>query len=288
MKKIIGVITARMTSTRMPGKVLLDIAGKSNFAHHVERMLAVKGLAGVFLATSSNPLNAPLIAEAEKLGCDWYAGTEEDILERHIALCEREGADAVIRVTCDCPLFDIASASMFVEEFKREYQDFIFISNMAMMYGTLSELISSNALLEAHKNYRGPAISQPIRENTSSFKTLGLELPWDLCRPEYRLTVDYPEDIELVRRIYQALYKGKPLSLSNVYAWLDDNPEIAKINRDVIVKGCNIYSAKLMEKPLYSIVQSGLKYLILDEQKRQVEPDEFLNRLADFFPKIKG
>lgn len=94
-KKVIGVITARMASTRLPGKVLLKMAGKSIFAHHVERMQAVKGLDGVFLATSTDPKNQALIAEAESLGCGWFAGAEQDIVNRHVKLCEREGADAL-------------------------------------------------------------------------------------------------------------------------------------------------------------------------------------------------
>ena len=284
MKKIIGVITARVTSTRLPGKVLLDIAGKSNFAHHVERMKAIPELSSIFLATSANVLNEPLIKEAERLNCGWYAGAEEDIVERHISLCSREKADAVIRVTCDCPLFDIDSASLFIKEFRKEYRDFIYVSNMAMTYGTFSELISFDALREVHKNYRGPAVSLPIRENMGSFKTLGVAVGEELCRPEYRLTVDYPEDLELVRHIYNALYRGKPLALHDVYVWLDDNPQTARINAHVAVKGVNVYAANLMEKPLYSVVRSGDRYLILDEQKRSLTPSEFLAKLAELFP----
>ncbi|HBR22008.1 MAG TPA: hypothetical protein DD713_05495, partial [Nitrospiraceae bacterium] len=103
MRKVIGVITARMASTRLPGKVLQKMAGKSVFAHHAERMNHVKGLDGVFLATSIDPLNKELIEEAKRLNCGWYAGAEQDIVDRHIKLCERERADAVIRVTCDSP-----------------------------------------------------------------------------------------------------------------------------------------------------------------------------------------
>src|SRR3990170_1594263 len=128
MKKVIGVITARMASTRLPGKVLKKMAGKSIFGHHVERMKNVKGLDDVFLATSVDPKNKELIEEAEKLGCGWYAGAEQDIVDRHIKLCEREKADAVIRVTCDSPIFDIVSASRFVEEFRKEFRDYIYIS----------------------------------------------------------------------------------------------------------------------------------------------------------------
>ena len=286
MTKVIGVITARMGSTRLPGKVLRDIVGKSVFEHHVERMQDVKGLDGIFLATSIDPKNKELIEEAERLACGWYAGAEQDIVNRHIKLCEREGADAVIRVTCDCPIFDIGSATMFVSEFKKQYRDFIYCQNMTVAQGTLSELISYNGLLEVHKRYHGAAISLPIRENLEKFNTLGMEIDIDLCRPEYRLTIDEVQDIEMIRYIYKALYRGKPLDLHEVYVWLDDNPEIAKINMNVGMKGCNQQTANLLEKPIYSIVSSDKKYVILDEQKRFVDPNDFLSKIKQMFPEV--
>jgi spore coat polysaccharide biosynthesis protein SpsF len=286
MGKVIGVITARMASTRLPGKVLQKMADKSVFAHHAERMKHVKGLDGVFLATSVDPKNKELIEEAEKFGCGWYAGAEQDIVDRHIKLCERENADAVIRVTCDSPIFDIESASHFVEEFKRGHKDYIYVSNMTMIQGTLSELISYNALLEVHKHYRGAAVSMYIKENMDKFETLGMEIDIDLCRPEYRLTIDEAIDIEMMRHIYEALYKGNPLDLHDVYTWLDDNPQIAKINMHVGIKGCEQQSANLMEAPLYSIVKSGRKYVILDEQKRKIEPSDFIKKFGELFPEL--
>lgn len=282
--KVIGIITARMASTRLPGKVLMGMAGKSVFAHHVERMQKVKGIDGVFLATSRDPLNKTLIAEAERLGCGWFAGAEQDIVDRHIKLCQREGADAFIRVTCDCPIFDIESASIFVSEFKKEYRDLIYASNMTMIQGTLSELLSCKAMVEVHKQYRGASISVPIKENMDKFKTLGIEIDADLCRPEYRLTIDEPVDFEMVGRIYEALYKGKPLDLHDVYTWLDDNPMVAKMNTGVRMKGCNIQSANLSEAPVYSVVKSGKGFVILDEQKHQVAPEDFIRRLKEMFP----
>ena len=277
MNSVIGVITARMASTRLPGKVIKRLAGKTIFSHHVERMKEVKGLQKICLATSVDPKNKILIKEAEQLGCAWYAGPEEDIVERHIKLCKQEAADAVIRVTCDSPLFNMDLSSKFVEAFKKEYYDFIFCGNMTIVQGTLTELISYEALKEVHKCYRGPAITLPIRENLSAFKTLTLDIDADLVRPEYRLTVDEMKDFILLEHIYSNLYHGHAISLKEVYTWLDDNPEIARINQDVVIKGVNQYVANLMEKPLYSIVKSGNGYIILDEHKQRVEPEFFLN-----------
>lgn len=276
-----------MGSTRLPGKVLRNVAGKSIFAHHIERMKQVKGLDGVFLATSEDPLNRKLIEEAEKYECGWYAGAEQDVVDRHIKLCERENADAVIRVTGDCPLFNFRSASHFVEEFKKGYRDYIYVSNMTLICGTLPELVSCKALLEVHKHHRWPAITMYIREHIDDFNTLGIEIEQDLCRPEYRLTVDEPPDLMVINRIYEALYKGKPLDLHDVYVWLDDNPQVAELNMHVGAKGCNQRAANLLDMILYSIVPSGNKFVILDEQKRRVSLIEFAEKLKKLFPEMK-
>ncbi len=283
MKKIIGVITARMASTRCPGKVLQKLGSKSIFERHVERMKQVQGLDGVFLATSTDPLNKALIQEAETLGCGWFAGPEQDVVDRHIQLCQRERADAVIRVTCDSPIFDIESTSRLVAEFRKEYYDLGYVSNMTMIQGTLTELISLKALGEVHKYHRGPAVSLHMKENPSSFKILNILMEHDLCRPEFRLTIDEPDDIKMIDKIYRALDKGQPLSLRDVYTWLDDNPMVAKINGHVGIKGCEQVSANLTEAPVFSVVHSGNKFVLLDEQKRMVEPEEFLEKFKEMF-----
>lgn len=288
-EKVIGVITARMGSTRLPGKVLRPMAGKSVFAHHVERMKRVEGLSGVFLATSADPANAPLIAEAEALGAGWHAGAEQDIVSRHTELCEREGADAVVRVTCDSPIFDIDSASRFVAEFKAAYRDYIYAANMTMIQGTLSELIGFPALSRVHERYRGAAVSQPIKEApVGEFDVLGVDIDADLVRPEYRLTIDEDADYEMIGRIYEALYRGEPLDLREVYTWLDDNPAVARINAHVGIKGCEQVSAEFTERPLFSVVPSGDRFVVLDDNKRKVEPAEFVRRLRELFPEMEG
>jgi hypothetical protein len=84
------------------------------------------------------------------------------------------------------------------------------------------------------------------------------------------------------------LYRGKPLSLKDVYTWLDDNPDIARINARVGIKGCEVHSAEFTERPVYTIVPSGRKFIILDAQKRKVEPLDFLKKINDMFPSLRG
>lgn len=275
MCKVVGVITARMGSTRSPGKVMRLLKGKSVFEHHIERMSMVSGLATIYLATSTDAQNDILVSEATRLGVKYFRGAEEDIVSRHIGICEAEAADAVIRVTCDMPLFDIDSASRYVAAFYKGRYDYIYINNMTIIQGTVPELISHKALKRIHTKYRGPAITMPIKEKMSDYKILGLEMPEDLVRPEYRLTLDVEEDFAVIGEIYEKLYQGRPISLIDVYNFLDDNPEIAARNSKVKIKGCEVLSANLLERPLYSIVRSGNNYVILDENKSPVHYKEF-------------
>lgn len=286
MAKIIGVISARMSSKRLPGKVMKKIAGKSVFAHHVERMRTIEGIDGVFLATSTDSSNEELISEAERLGCGWYAGSEQDVVKRHIGLCEREAANAFLRVPCDSPLFDCTSLSTFIKEFKKQFWDYIYVSNLPKPQGVFKELISYEALLETHKHYKGSAIANHIVENPNDFKCLGVEMDSELCRPEYRLALDYAYDFEMIEILFEALYQGGPLDLFDVYEWLDDNPQIAQINRGVEISNVNKYFANLMHNPLYSIVRHGERHVVLDRQKQIVEPREFINKIYDLFPEL--
>ena len=287
MTKIIGVISARVNSRRCPGKVLRKFAGKSMFSHHVERMRKIDGLDGVYLATTSGDENKELLTEARSLGCDWYLGTDQDLVNSHIQLCEMSGADAVIRVPGDSPLFDIDSCTIFVKKFRQEYWDYLYVLNMTMLQGTVKELISYEALKKIHPLYKGPAVSLPIMENMSAYKTWGHEIDVNLCRPEYRLTVDYPIDYNLLCHIYDQLYKGEPLNLHEVYKWLDDNPKMAFCNKDVVVSGVNKHIGSLMDRNLYSIMERAGKPVLLDERKQIISQDNIKQIIINLFPDIK-
>ncbi len=262
--KTVAVVQARMNSTRLPGKVLMPLGGESVFAHHVARLRQVQGLDGVFLATSREKENEPLIAEAERLGCGWYAGAAEDIVERHLALCEREGADAVVRVTGDCPLFDPEITTRFLVAYRETPCDLVCCGNLPMLHGTLSELIAADALRRVHAAYRGPAISLPIREHPEAYRIVTVAQEERLLRPEYRLTLDEEDDYRLLSAIYTALYRGTPLRLAEVYAWLDDNPGVAACNRGVATKGVNAYAAALQAAPRYRVLETGGLPVVLD------------------------
>jgi len=283
-KKIIGVITARMKSNRLPGKVMRDLAGKSVFEHHVERLRSVSGVDGMFLASSSErTANESLIREAERLNVPYYEGAIEDVLERHEKIMNKTGADAILRMTCDMPLFDIETLEDYVKAFHDYSPDYIYPGNFNLLSGTMTELISAKAITKSHKYYRGPAITKYIIENPDEFKMHGVTVRNDICRNDVRLDLDFPEDLELIGTIYKELYDGRPIRLEDVYRFLDDNPSLIQINRNRVHNEAFAYGQCLLYKPLFQVTRCGDGFVILDEMAQSIEYDRFLEELERMF-----
>lgn len=247
--RIVAVITARMGSDRLPGKVLMDLAGRPVTAHMVERLRHVRGVDAIWLGTSVSANNAPLVALGRELGIEVYQGSEEDVLERHVTIADRSGADHVVRVTADCPLFDIELASRMVAHHRGAKTDFTYVPAV-LSVGVLIEVISRRALHVVHERYQGELITVPIKEHPEEFhiEPFGITQGLDprLIRPEFRLTLDEAADYELLQRVYAALYReGKPVDVIEALAFLDAHPEIAAINAHVQQKTGNLYAEAL-------------------------------------------
>ncbi len=285
-EKIIGVITARIGSRRLPGKVMKDLAGKSVFAHHVERLRSIDALDGVYLATSYEPgINTPLIKEAKRLGVPYYEGEKEDVLERHEKIAEIAGASAIVRITCDMPLFDIPTVNTYIELFNKYHPDYIYPANFNLLSGTMSEMISTRAIIRSHQGYKGPAIAKYIIEHPEEFKMMGAKIRNDICRTDIRLDLDFPEDYELMSNIYEKLYKGKPIPLEEVYKFLDDNPSLALINKFRANNEIASYIQRLLYKPIFQVIKSGEGYEIINELGQFISYEDLLEQLKDIFIK---
>ena len=238
MQKVIGVISAKLSvAARVPNKVLLPLSGHTSMLrHHMERMYkARKHLDGLWVATSRWPGNEHVKAEAtdgigsqnqSAFGC--WEGSEHDVIQRHIDLCENAKADAVIRVTCDCPLFDYEVIEHLVSTYKQSGCDYVYVRNVPFTCSTMPELVSLSALQKGHKYYQGPAITLPIWEHHKDFNIASVEASPTLARPEYNLTVNTPAEYMAMVHLYKGIYDGTPIPLAHAYQWLKDNPYIAK------------------------------------------------------------
>ena len=250
------VVSARMASSRFPGKAMVPLAGRPLLEVLIERMRST-GLP-VVLATSTHPENDSLATLGESAGVPVFRGDEDDVLKRHAECARRFEARDVVRVTGDNPLTDTETLLRLVELHRREAADYSYVPGDALLMGILSEVVSRAALERSwekgDRRHRSELVTLYIKEHPEEFKIRTAELPEGLCRPGYRLTVDEPEDVRLMQALFDRLAApGKIVAAREAIALLDREPALAAINAHVRHKVHNVRSvtldAAIAEKP---------------------------------------
>ena len=157
---VVAIIQARLGSTRLPGKTLADIGGRPMLAHVVERVRATPGIDEVVIATTTRPADDPLVDWASRAGLACARGSEEDVLDRFRTALARHPADAIVRVTPDCPLLDPDVAGRVVATWRDAGGALDYVSNVhppTFPDGLDTEVISRRALLAAWTEATDPA-----------------------------------------------------------------------------------------------------------------------------------
>ena len=238
MPKVAILIAVRMKSTRLPRKALTKIEDQTLIEHLIDRVKLVKNANKVILCTSTHPDDEILLKMAEKKGICAFAGEEDDVMNRFIKAIEKFMPDAgiAVRVTGDNPL----TSPHFIDNAIIHHQknDADYTSTQELPQGTKGEIISMQALRKAYKLAEDSNFSEYMTwyftDNPDQFKIEKVHIEEDLKRPNYRLTVDNPEDLQLIKAIYKKLYvPGKTIFLKNVIKLLDNNPLLLEINAKV-------------------------------------------------------
>jgi spore coat polysaccharide biosynthesis protein SpsF len=248
--KVVLVVSARMASSRCPGKALAPLAGRPLLEVLLERMAEVRGVHEVVLATSTRAENDPLAELAHRAGFEAFRGDEDDVLRRHLDCAHAYGADHVVRVTGDNPLTDVETTEALVARHQADGADYTYVPGDALLMGILSEVISVRALSRSWEKgearHRSELVTLYIKEHPQEFAIVTLELPRGLYRPEYRLTVDEPEDVRLMQEVFARLSApGQRVTTRAAIALLDARPELAGINAHLRHKGANLRSVAL-------------------------------------------
>lgn len=232
---VVAIIQARMRSTRLPGKAMLDLAGKPVLYHVIERTLTIEGVDKVVLATSTGEDNNPLIELAVSMNIDVFIGSIHDVLERYYFASERCCGNFIIRVTGDNPFTDPEYASLGLKIALETQTDLCSISNIPL--GTAVEIIKKEALNKAYfssdKNYHREHVTPFIKEHPGLFLIKRHYVAIDNPFSNLRLTVDTPEDYQLAKIIYENIYKGYPFPLQSVIDFLKENPDLVNINSKI-------------------------------------------------------
>jgi spore coat polysaccharide biosynthesis protein SpsF len=238
--RTVAIVQARMGSSRLPGKSLMRIAGKPMLAHVLERLSAARTLDHFAVATSIAPRDAAIVDLAREMGAEAFAGSEEDVLDRTYQAAQAASAEAVVRITGDCPLIDPQVVDRTVAFFKDTGADYVRTSGFPR--GLDTEVFSfhnlARAWKEASRDYEREHVTPYFYQNPELFRVRELAASEALHRPELRLCVDTEEDLTLVREIYTRLYvpPGRIFTTEEVIAALDAEPHLKQINAHVVQK----------------------------------------------------
>jgi spore coat polysaccharide biosynthesis protein SpsF len=244
------VVSARMASSRRPGKALAELAGRPLLEVLLERMRTVGGVSGVALATSVRPENDALAAVAERRTIPVFRGDEDDVLRRHLDGARWLKAEHVVRVTGDNPLTDVETAEALVAKHVTEGADYTYVPGDALLMGILSEVISTEALARAWERgdarHRSELMTLYMKEHPAEFRIAHGALPAGLYRPQYRLTVDEPEDVTLMQALFDRLARpGHVVTTREAVALMDADPSLAALNASARHKAANLRSVAL-------------------------------------------
>jgi spore coat polysaccharide biosynthesis protein SpsF len=236
---IVCFIEARMRSTRLPGKVLMPLLGRPMLERMIERLRRARTLDGIVVATTDGDADQPIADLAQRLGVGCFRGSEDDVLARVLGAARAHGADVIVETTGDCPLHEPALIDKVVADFRLGGADFV--SNIlpySTPRGTDCRVFTTDALDEIDRTSDDPSdhehVSLHFWEHPEKYRlrNVATQLPPEAA--ELRLTVDTPEDFELVRRVYEALYPSNPaFTLWDVLELMRREPELARINQDV-------------------------------------------------------
>lgn len=233
-----AVIQARMSSSRLPGKVLAEIMGKPMLYHQLERLKTSKKLEEIVVAATSNPLDDPIEEFCKEYGVKCFRGSEEDVLKRFIDASKKYNLSIVVRVCSDSPLIDIASMDEMIQILIEQQVDLVSVdpketslldgfevTNLAFLekiYGLCTE--------EYHKEH----VTYLAKEDTKIGKVLYYDPPLELRFKDIRVTVDTEKDLEFIREVFKWLYEeGKIIDVRR----LEKLPfYIFRINQGVMQK----------------------------------------------------
>jgi spore coat polysaccharide biosynthesis protein SpsF len=232
--RLVAVVQARLGSQRLPGKVLLPLGERSLVAHLVGSLQSVAGLDEIVLAVPRG--DDALVAAGAALGVEVVQGSRQDVLARYALASVRTGADAVVRVTADCPLLDPDLVSLAVADYRREPCDYLTLEGYPRGTGDV-EIASAEAIWWAHRDaedlFEREHVMPHLVRRPELFRCRTLPAPVPLNRPDLRVCVDQQEDLDLVRRLV-TLAGPPPLAVDVVVSTLDAHPELVAVNAAVV------------------------------------------------------
>lgn len=239
--RTVAIVQARMTSTRLPGKVIMDVAGQTILERVIRRTRRFREIEDVIVATSDLASDDPVVDECRRLSAPVFRGDESDVLTRFLQAAEAFDIDVAVRITADCPLIDPDVSDHIVRLFKAAAPPVDYASNkipQSYPRGLDTEVFTVDALRRAQaaatEPYERAHVTIHMYEHPENFKLLSVTS--DVDRADWRWTVDAPEDLTFVREVYRHLGGDGQFSWLDVVQLLTDRPHLRNINAAIVQK----------------------------------------------------
>ena len=234
--KIAAIIQARMSSKRLPNKVMLPLSGKPVLEHVIERLKYSKIIEDIIVATSSDPSDQKIVDYCKKKKISFFCGNLTDVLDRYYQAAKKNNIDVVVRITSDCPLIDPEIVDEVLKNFFLNDYDLFslggeFPDGLDCQVFKFSALAKSwvEATLKSDREHVGTYIENT---NPKVFKIGALKKFKNL--QNYRWTIDQIEDYEFLKKIFRKLYKnGKIFLTGDIIELLNKEPELLNINKNI-------------------------------------------------------
>lgn len=238
--RICAIVEARMTSTRLPGKVLLPAAGKPMLELMVERLRRAALLDGIIIATTAKRSDDPIAALAHHLGVGCHRGSEADVMRRVLEAAEIHGVEVIAEITADCPLIDPGVIDAAIRHYLDSGLDYVTTALEDDTYpvGIGLQVFSTAVLADAARRTADQADHEHVTlflyRHPELYRLGNCPAPPHLTDPTLRLTLDTAEDYEVIRRVFEALYPAKPdFTLADILAFMAANPALRAVNSQI-------------------------------------------------------
>ena len=234
--KVTAIIQARMTSTRLPGKVLMEVIGRPLLSYQIERLHFSKRIDDIIIATTTNKEDNPIAKLAQREGLNFYRGSEDDVLDRYYQTAKKYNVKNIMRLTADCPLIDPDICDIIANVYFESGVDYI-RTGETFAEGLDCEIISFNVLTKAWQesilNAEREHVTLYILNHPELFKIMVKENETD--DSSYRVTVDEEEDFLVVKTIFENLYKGNNsyFNVKEIKSYLDAHPEVYRLSSNI-------------------------------------------------------
>lgn len=241
---VVAIVQARMGSSRLPGKVLLDIGGEPMLFRVIVRARRAQTLGKVIVATTTDASDDPIARFCRSHGFPFFRGHPLDVLDRYYQSARYFEAETIVRLTADCPLIDAHEIDRTVRAYFEADVDFAANRlpppwKRTTPIGLDTEVVDFDALTEAwdhaEAKYAREHVMPYFYEEEGRFRILLVDHQPDIGH--LRLTVDTQDDLQLVRKIYSYFGNSDDFSLIEVLRLLDRHPELLQINAGVVHKG---------------------------------------------------